>query len=88
MTPALLEVAESVPSTDGGWTKVERKTKRTKGTNEILHVKQPFTNENKTKIVGFANTNTHKKMGVKGNGLSEQTVKSEGGDAIARLGKR
>jgi hypothetical protein len=83
-----LEVAESVPSTDGGWTKVERKTKRTKGTNEILHVKQPFTNENKTKIVGFANTNTHKKMADKGNGLSEQTVKGEGGDAIARLGKR
>ena len=65
-----MEVAESEPRTDDGWTKVERKTKRSKNTNGLLDSRKPSTNEVQSKMVRFDDTETHKKMHIGDNGVS------------------
>ena len=68
---SVLSLVESEPRTDDGWTKVERKTKRSKNTNGLLDSRKPSTNEVQSKMVRFDNTETHKKMRIGDNGISD-----------------
>jgi hypothetical protein len=68
---SVLSLVESEPRTDDGWTKVERKTKRSKNTNGLLDSRKPYTNEVQSKMVRFDNTETHTKMRIGDNGISD-----------------
>jgi hypothetical protein len=68
---SVLSLVESEPRTDDGWTKVERKTKRSKNTNGSPDSRKPYTNELQSKLVRFDDTETHKKMHIGDNGLSD-----------------
>jgi hypothetical protein len=68
---SVLSLVESEPRTDDGWTKVERKTKRSKNTNGLLDSRKPSTNEVQSKMVRFDDTETHKKMRIGDNGISD-----------------
>jgi hypothetical protein len=81
---SVLEVVISEPSTDGGWTTVERKAKRTNSTNGISNVMKPFMNGKAMKTVKFSNTGTHMEMRMRDNGMSDRD-KNRRCDAIAGL---
>ena len=66
----MLCLVESEPRTVDGWTKVEWKTKRSKSTNWSLDSRKPYTNELQSKSVRFDDTETHKKMHIGDNGVS------------------
>lgn len=80
----MLEVVISEPSTDGGWTTVERKANRTNSTSGISNVMKPFTNGKAMKTVKFSNTGTHMEMRMRDNGMSDRD-KNQRCDAIAGL---
>jgi hypothetical protein len=67
----VLQLIESEPCTDGGWTKVERKAKRSKSTNGLPDDGKPYTNEMKSRSFRFDDTGTNKMIQDRDNVMSD-----------------
>jgi hypothetical protein len=68
---SVLEVAESEPRTDGGWTTIKRKFKRTETTDKLLNIGKPGMDNMRRKSVMLYNMNEYKLSRIGDNNMSD-----------------